>query len=260
DRLSEREVLDALSRPERVNLGARNPPHLLGVRAEERLVETTPEPRRDPLLESLRFVVTVPGRAQIGERTARGFPKTEPADDVFGGDRIGEVLAVVVDPGESRSQQELIAEHSLPQGRDRLELREEAVTAEVEAVAVELDRLRDPPDGAVGLEDRRGLSSPAEDVGSAQTSGPGTEDCRADAVAVLRGRPLLASEDLDPRLKGLVEWARPVGAEERRHPAVTQRAIDGLDRLDHVEPDLDGRDDGTSVEDRCAEVGELERE
>src|SRR5713101_386497 len=43
DRLAEREVLDALGRPERADLRAGDAPDFLRVRAEERLVEAPPE-------------------------------------------------------------------------------------------------------------------------------------------------------------------------------------------------------------------------
>jgi hypothetical protein len=51
-------------------------------------------------------------------------------------------------------RQELVAEHVLPQPQQGPDLRQGAMPAEVEPVALELDRLRDPSDDVVGLEDR----------------------------------------------------------------------------------------------------------
>ena len=53
----QREVLDALGSPEGANLRPRDPPDLLRVGTEERVVKTTSEPRRDPVLEGVSLIV-----------------------------------------------------------------------------------------------------------------------------------------------------------------------------------------------------------
>ena len=54
------------------------------------------------------------------------------------------------------AHEQLVAEHLLPQALHLAGLREEAMAAEVEAVAVAHDRAREAADLAVGLEDDDG--------------------------------------------------------------------------------------------------------
>src|SRR5262249_26345530 len=161
---AEGEVLDPLRRPQCADLRARNPPHLFGVRAEERLVQPPAEARRHPLLERVRFRPPPTCRPQVRKGAPERLPEAEAPDDVLRRDRVREELAVVVDARESRPLDELGAENLLPQALDGLHLREEAVSAEIEPVAVELDRLRYAPHGSVGLEHRRGEPAPPEDI------------------------------------------------------------------------------------------------
>src|SRR5439155_24038081 len=73
-RLAEREVLDPLRRPERADLRAGNAPELLGVGAEERVVQTPPEARRHPFLERFGLRAAVPcRRPQVRKRAPRGL-------------------------------------------------------------------------------------------------------------------------------------------------------------------------------------------
>ena len=51
--VQEAEVLDPLRRPLGLDLGAGDAPDLLGVGAEEGVVEAAPEPAHDPVLERL---------------------------------------------------------------------------------------------------------------------------------------------------------------------------------------------------------------
>ena len=94
--------------------------------------------------------------------------ETEPASALRVG--IGDQLA------ETGARQEVVAEHRLPEPFDRLQLREEAMPAEVEAVAVELDRLCDPAHDAVRLEDGRVGPTPSKDVGSREARRPRAKD------------------------------------------------------------------------------------
>jgi hypothetical protein len=93
-----------------------------------------------------------------------------------------------------------MSEHLLPEALDRLQLREEAMAAEVEAIAVELDCLRDAADGSVGLEDRSGLATQPEDVCGSQPGRAAAEDRRVDGFAlfvrkpIVRFRPKLGAE------------------------------------------------------------------
>ena len=64
---------------------------------------------------------------------------------------------------------------SLPQPLDLRDLGEEPVAAEIEAVAVELDGLRDPADVAVGLEHGRAVVVETEGVRAGQAGGAAAE-------------------------------------------------------------------------------------
>src|SRR5206468_1571429 len=112
---------------------------------------------------------------------------------------------------------ELLAQHLVPETLHRFEPREEAVTAQVEAISVELDRLCNATDAPVGLEHGAGPPAPREDVGRRQSRGPATDDGCADAVTapVLRRRFRVdcAPQFIDPRMKRLVEEDRGLGAE-----------------------------------------------
>ena len=115
-----------------------------------------------------------------------------PLSDVAGLQRVREEAAVVVDARHAAPGEELVAEHLLPEALDRLQLREEAVAAEVEAVAVELDRLGDPADVAVGLEDDRGRPAAGEHPGAGQARRAGAEHGDADRSSLrLLHRPTL---------------------------------------------------------------------
>src|SRR5205823_3592913 len=91
-------------------------------------------------------------------------------------ERVVEVLPAVVDPRETWAGEELVAEQLLPQLLDRLQLGEEAVASQVEAVALELNGLSDAAHHAVGLEDGAPDSTLAQNVGGRQPGGPGSQD------------------------------------------------------------------------------------
>ena len=148
----------------------------------------------------------MPRRPQVRESATERLPEAEPGNDVLGGDRIIEVLSVVVDPGQAWALQELRPEHLLPHPFDLLQFREEPVTAEVEPVAVELDRLRNATHGPVGFEDCSRATAPGESVGRGQPGRAGSEDRSTDRLTVLREGPrrwrdVLGLEFVDPRVK-----------------------------------------------------------
>ena len=154
-RASKREVLDPLHRPLGVDLRAGDPPHLLRVGTEERVVEASTEVRRHPVLEAVHSLpVPVQLASEVGERAESRLEQAETRDDVARLERVGVVVALVVDAGKARPDEELVAEHRLPQAVDLGELREEPMTAEVEAVSVVFDRLGDATDDPIRLVDR----------------------------------------------------------------------------------------------------------
>src|SRR4051794_33103553 len=115
----------------------------------------------------------------------------------------------------------------------RLELRKEPVSSQVEPVAVELHRLRNPTDRSVRLEYGSRPSTPADDVGGRQPSRSSAQDCRTDRAAGIAqgdvaGFKSLRPQFLDAGLKGLAE--RFVDGNRNGNPAFAQRPIDRLDR------------------------------
>ena len=115
--------------------------------------------------------------------------RPEATDDVLRRQRVREVLPVVVDARQAGSREELVSGEALPDALDLLQLREEAMAAEVEAVAVELDGLRDPADRPVGLEHDRGPPAKAERVRGGQPGRPSAEDGVPD-MATVRAWPV----------------------------------------------------------------------
>src|SRR5262249_49895351 len=103
-------------------------------------------------------------------------------------------LAVVVDAREPRPDEVVVAEHVLPELVDHVELRVEPVAAEIEPVALVLDRPRDPADHVVRLEDHRGGAAAREAVGRRQARGACAEDgdLPGRSVAVLARVAVLA--------------------------------------------------------------------
>jgi hypothetical protein len=65
------------------------------------------------------------------------------------------------------------------------------MAAQVEPVAVELDRLGDSADRSVGLEDRSGLTPKGKDVRRGQAGRTSTEDRRVDCLALFMGQALV---------------------------------------------------------------------
>src|SRR5207247_5525564 len=120
----------------------------------------------------------------------------EATHDVLGRDRVIEVLSGVVDAREPGAGQEVLTEHLLPKALHGLELREESMSPEVEPIAVELDGLRDPSEGSVGLEHRTRPPSAPDNVGSRQSRGASAEDRRADAGAGVARTSVAGSDSL----------------------------------------------------------------
>ena len=119
----------------------------------------------------------------------RGLDDAEPRNDVRGLKRVREVLAVVVDAGQARPDEKLLAERRLPEALDRRQLGEEPMAAEVEAIPVALDRLREPADDSVGLEHRATLAAQSQYVGGRQP-GRARAEHRISVRRTVRNRPL----------------------------------------------------------------------
>ena len=87
---------------------------------------------------------------------------------------------------EAWPDEEVLAQHVLPQPLDRRHLREEAMAAEIETVALVLDGLGDAADRAVGLVDDAGHAAKSQDVRGRQTGRPRTEHRGAHRLSVRR--------------------------------------------------------------------------
>ena len=139
------------------------------------------------------------------------------------------------------------------------------MTAEVEAEAVELDRLGDAPDGAVRLEDRAGSPTAAEDVGRRQPRWSSSEDGGSQRFSlrrkgfVLRLPPQAGKSRFESRRLS-ESGPRPTPSRWTGIPRFVERTVDGFDRADDVEPDRCRRCWGAPFQDRLREICELQRE
>ena len=108
-------------------------------------------------------------------------------------ERVVEELAVPVDPRHARALEELLAHHLVPEVVDLLGLGEEAVAAEIEAVAVADLGLGEAADLVLGLEHDHGTPLLGEQVAGGQAGGAAAED--GDRLAGRRRRVRSGAED-----------------------------------------------------------------
>ena len=194
NRLGERQALDALRRPLGPDFGAGDAPDLFGVGLEEGQVKHLAETVGDPLLEVFLDRVRPPVPAQVAQHDPGGAPQPQAAQRIGRLERIVEKLAVIVNARQSRHRDEVFPKNLVPEILDRFDLGEEAVSADIEPVALVLRRTRDPADDIVALEHGDRVALLGQQVGRGETGGPGTDD--RDAVTRLelthraRGRGL----------------------------------------------------------------------
>jgi hypothetical protein len=170
------EPLDALRRPLGADLVARHAPHLLGVGLEEGRVEATPEAVDHPLLERLLLGLW----PRLGREVAEDHPRALGRPHLREGvERLEGVLdepSPVVDAREPRDLEEALLEHLVPDAVDLLDLRVEAVAADVEAEPVVRLGAGDAADPVAGLQNDR--LDPASDqlVAGAQSGRSSPDD------------------------------------------------------------------------------------
>ncbi len=88
DGIEQREVLDTLRGPVRLDRVGRHPPHLLGVGLEEDPVQAPAKTGRDPALE-FRLILGRPDpRPAVGEDAAHRLEHTEAAQGITGTQRV----------------------------------------------------------------------------------------------------------------------------------------------------------------------------
>ena len=105
------------------------------------------------------------------------------AHDIGEPQRVVDEAPAPEDPRQARADQQLVAEHLVPEALHLVGLREEAVAAEIEAVAVAHDRSGEPADLLAGLEDDDRLARSHERVARGEPGGPGTEHGDRTVVA-----------------------------------------------------------------------------
>ena len=143
-------------------------PDLLRVRLEEEVEQALAEAVRHPLLEGVLLALGLHLRPQVGEERARQLDRAELLDHVGAAQRVVEELAVPEDARHARALEEVLAHDLVPEVVDLLGLGEEAVAAEVEAVAVADRGLGDAADLVLGLEDDHGQALLGEQVAGGQ--------------------------------------------------------------------------------------------
>ena len=149
----EAQALDALRGPLGAHLGGGDAPHLLGVALEEVGVEALAEAVGDPGLEVVLAALGLDRGPHVAQRAAHELDRTELLDDVGALERVVEVAPAPVDARHARAHEELVAHDLQPEVVDLLALGEEAVPAEVEAVALGVDDgLGQAADLLVGLQ------------------------------------------------------------------------------------------------------------
>jgi hypothetical protein len=112
---------------------------------------------------------------RVRGRAARQLEGADLAHDVGEAQRVVDEAPAPEDPREPVAHEQLVAEHLLPQRLHLGRLREEAMAAEVEAIAVAHDGARQPADLRVGLEDHDGALVVREHVACRQPSRPAAE-------------------------------------------------------------------------------------
>src|SRR6266478_6118403 len=107
---AQREILDPLRRPVGLQLGAREAPHLLRIGLEEREEQTSPEPIRDPVLERVLVPVREEPPLDVAQDDAEALPGPQAAQGVHGPEGIVEEPPLVIDAGQPRAADEIVAE------------------------------------------------------------------------------------------------------------------------------------------------------
>ena len=170
------EALDALRGPVGRDLVAAHAPHLLGVGLEEDREQPLAELVGDPVVEALGIGGGEGLLVQVGEHAQRQLDVAEVVQRLEGLERIGEVVAVVVDARQPRALDEVVGQDLLPEVDHLLRLGEEAVAADVEQEVLVAGGAADAADvGRIGLDHRRGDAALGQQVGGRQARRSGAD-------------------------------------------------------------------------------------
>ena len=160
-RVAEVQQRDALGRPVRGDPVRRDPPELLGVGAEERVVQRPSEPRGDPVLEGdvgrVGETHCSDAGACIADEGAGVLAPAEVREEIARLERILERAPLVKDDALAASREQLVAQEPLEPSRELHVRRDEAMAAEVEAVPPLLVGRAKPAHLRLLLEDDDGL-------------------------------------------------------------------------------------------------------
>ena len=122
----------------------------------------------DPLLEGVLAALGLDRRHQVGQQRLGQVDRAELLDHVHALERVLEELLVPVDPRLARALEELLLHDLVPEVVDLLDLGEEAMAAEVEAVAVAHLGAGDPADLIGRLEHDHRLALLGQQVAGGQ--------------------------------------------------------------------------------------------
>ncbi len=157
------------------------------------VVEALAEAVGDPFLERVLAALGLGLRPQVGGHAAAELEQAQLLDHVHALERVLQELVVPVDPALARALEELLLHDLVPEVVDLLDLGEEAVAAEIEAVAVAHLGARDAAEHVGRLEDHDRLALLRQLVCGGQAGGPAAEhdDGRlCGDVGAVRGRGL----------------------------------------------------------------------
>jgi hypothetical protein len=170
-------IVDSLRGPFGANLGAGDAPDLLRVGLEKNLVEPAAEPVRHPLLEILLDRVRTIMPFHVTEEDPERVDRPQPSQGIPGAERIIEEASVVMNAGQARDGDELLAQNLVPQLFDGPDLREEPVAADVEPETLVACRAGQPAHDVIRLEDGNPRPSFLRQlVGGRQTGRTGADD------------------------------------------------------------------------------------
>src|SRR5262249_11536844 len=164
---------------------ARDSPDLLGVGLEEREEEPPAETVGDPVLEGILADVREDLPFQIAQEDPASLPRAQAAERVHRPEWIVKESPAVVDAGQARTPNEVLAERLVPELRDLLDLGEEAVAPDVEVKAAIRFRPREATHRVRLLQQGRNQGEPRELVGGRQAGRPGSDHHRALLSRVL---------------------------------------------------------------------------
>ena len=154
-RFAQRQIFDPLRRPVGADLVARNAPDLLGIGFEEVPEEPSAETVGYPLVEGGFILAGADLPLGVAEQNPRRLVGAHVEQRVERLQRVGEIFLAIENAAHPRALQEVVGQDFLPQRLDALHFGEEAVAADVVAIALVDLGAGDAADLATLLKDNR---------------------------------------------------------------------------------------------------------